>query len=316
MATGFDFLNTCFLWYNNMIQHSANGPVPRMIVTGASPAFEASLLALLGSLRVNWPDHPPVLVYDLGMGRTTLDRLASASINVQKVPVFCLHWRKHFTWKIWCIHDAPARTYLWLDAGVCVLRPFPEVFECAEKLGYFCSTNHFSQSKQTSERMAQALGVGAVSLDGMVSINAGIHALMKDERGCALLDEALTIALEETAMRPTDVWHRHDQPLITGLLYKYFGELVLADFETYAGWQGPDKVLNQKIWVHRRRMLAKDLDYFCQGLMQPMPPYIPVRPPALKSPNLLMKTRICVAKWRGRYPKNKAGECIVNGELY
>ena len=64
----------------------------RMIITGASPAYESSLLALLGSLNCNWPGHPPVLVYDLGMTTATLDQLATANIPVRKVPAFCPHW--------------------------------------------------------------------------------------------------------------------------------------------------------------------------------------------------------------------------------
>ena len=51
----------------------------RVIVTAASPSYEASALALIGSLNCNWPGHPPVVVYDLGMTDDTLSRLAAAA---------------------------------------------------------------------------------------------------------------------------------------------------------------------------------------------------------------------------------------------
>ena len=84
----------------------------RLIITAASGAYGPSLLALLGSLNLNWPNHPPVRVYDIGLNDGTLQVLAENQIEVIKVPPFCPHWRKHFTWKIWCLNNAPARDIL------------------------------------------------------------------------------------------------------------------------------------------------------------------------------------------------------------
>src|SRR5659263_346946 len=93
--------------------HRRGEPVTsRMIVTAASAAFGSSLVALLGSLNLNWPDHPPIRVYDLGLERKTLETLSRHGVEVVPVPPFCPHWRKHFTWKIWCWNDAPARMSL------------------------------------------------------------------------------------------------------------------------------------------------------------------------------------------------------------
>ena len=49
----------------------------RMIITAASSTFGPSLLALLGSLNLNWPGHPPVRVYDIGLDEDTLGDLRS-----------------------------------------------------------------------------------------------------------------------------------------------------------------------------------------------------------------------------------------------
>ena len=107
----------------------------QMIITAASSTFGPSLLSLLGSLNLNWPGHPQVRVYDIGLNDETLHVLDTHNIEVVKVPEFCPHWKKHFTWKIWCWNDAPASEILWLDAGLVVLKPLDEVFHAAQKPG-------------------------------------------------------------------------------------------------------------------------------------------------------------------------------------
>lgn len=109
----------------------------RMIITAASGAFGPSLLALLGSLNLNWPSHPRIRVYDIGLDDNTLRVLDANDVEVIKVPGFCAHWRKHFTWKIWCWNDAPASKILWMDAGLVVLKPLDSVFYAIDNMGYF-----------------------------------------------------------------------------------------------------------------------------------------------------------------------------------
>ena len=73
----------------------------RLIITAASNAYGPSLLALPGSLNLNWHNHPPVLVYDIGLDDATRATLQQHHIPLRVVPPFCPHWRSHFTWKIW-----------------------------------------------------------------------------------------------------------------------------------------------------------------------------------------------------------------------
>lgn len=93
----------------------------RLLLTAASEAYAPSLLALLGSLTLHWPSHPPVRVYDIGLAPSSRETLERHGVEVVAVPAFCPHWRRHFTWKPWCWADAPARDVLWIDAGVVVL---------------------------------------------------------------------------------------------------------------------------------------------------------------------------------------------------
>lgn len=285
-----------------------------LIVTAASKLFENSLLALIGSANCNWPNHPRILVYDLGMTDKTLERLESASVEVRKVPAFCPHWRKYFTWKFWCLTDIPAKAYLWLDAGTCILRPMPEVFEAIEKFGYFCCTNHWDLKKNMSMEKQRALGLSDNKLAGMVSINSGVFGLKKDSAGNELINKGMQIALIEKNMIPTAPLHRHDQPIFSALLCEIFGPVLYADFLTYAGWLSPIEVINQKIWVHRRRMLPADQEYFATHIAHAGRPYLPQPLPVPPETSLLMRWRVKIARWRGRLPPSDiAGQYIYDG---
>ncbi len=277
-----------------------------IIITGASPSYETSLLALLGSLNCNWPGHPRVVVYDLGMTSSTLQRLAAADIEVRKVPEFCPHWRSDFTWKPWCFRDAPGRSYLWLDAGMCVLRPLDEAFACIERLGYFAVAlyNH-PIAPSVPELLCRNLGLTAVELEPMISMSSGVHGFLKEGPGAELVEESFQRALVQENMQATAPPHRHDQALLTLLLYKHFGSPVLADYHIYAHHDptGPGSESRQKIWVHRRKMLEADQRHFAQFLNRAGDPYRPVgRIAGAKPPGWFKRLRFAVAKLRGRFP--------------
>ena len=284
-----------------------------LILTAASPAYEASLLALIGSLNVNWPNHPKVLVYDLGIGAETLTKLASANVDVKKVPEFCIHWRKHFTWKIWCCNDAPCDAYLWIDAGVCVLRPMPDAFYMIKKMGYFCQPNGFTCEDIVPPALMNACGLSANKLRHMLSINGGLHGILKNTVGIALLSEAMGLALNEQNMCATKLLHRHDQALLSILFYKYFVDIVFADHLIYAGHKSPIDMNGQKIWVHRRRMTEYDMKYFSEFIQGPKigKSRIPQSPLDQIPHSFMMQLRIRIAKLRGRYSDGLGKEKVI-----
>jgi hypothetical protein len=279
----------------------------RVIATAASAGYESSLLALIGSLNCNWPNHPAIVVYDLGLSADVLAKLNGAKIEVRKIPVFCPHWRSDFTWKMWCFRDAPGRSYLWLDAGLCVLRPMDEAFVSIEKLGYFAVAlyNH-PIAPSVPEPLTRNLGLNSEEMEPMISMSSGIHGFLKEQNGAELVEEAYQRALIWENMQATAPPHRHDQALLTLLLYKHFGPPVLADYHIYAHHfpTGPGSESRQKTWVHRRKMLKRDMDYFAQFLSTQGKPYRPIdRIPGAADPKgWFHKLRVTIAKLRGRYP--------------
>lgn len=257
-----------------------------LIITGASQSYEDSLLALLGSINLNWSGHPRVLVYDLGLSPEVISALNAAGIEVRKVPAFCPHWLQHFTWKIWCMYDAPCRNFLWLDAGVCILKPFDEAFAAIRSLGYFAPTNGWTLESGVCETLRLALDLDRNLLNEMLSITGCVFGLNKEGRGARLIEEAMQLALTEGNLRAMEPLHRHDQALLSLLLYRYFAPVVFADHIAYAGWMSPRQFALQKVWVHRRSLRPEDQKHFASHIGIGGNPYIPQPPLAPKLSNI------------------------------
>jgi hypothetical protein len=260
--------------------HSSPNPssTQRLIITAASENFGPSLLALLGSIHLNWQTHPAIRVYDLGMDAKTLETLAANRIEVVKVPPFCPHWRKHFTWKLWCLNDAPAAQILWMDAGFVVMEPLDEVFSAIERLGYFLVPNYHLLDLEASDTACRGCGLDPSFRLGKPSLSGGLLGFLKEGKMRELLLEALTVALEEENIKATKPAHRHDQAILSLLMYKYFKSFVMADSQVYLGYKTPEQVPGQKIWVHRRGILAQDIDFYSQHISVGGTPRKPLNP--------------------------------------
>ncbi len=285
-----------------------------LIATAASAWYEDAVFALLGSLRLNWPNHPPVTVYDIGMSQQATSRLRDSGICVRRVPPFCLHWRKHFAWKIWCLHDMRDSSYLYLDAGVCVLRPMPEVVHQIESMGYFLPGNGWTLKDSVPKPLAQKLGYTVEQLANILSISGGVHGFREGGETLGILQEAMELACEEDNLRATAPLHRHDQALLSLLVNRHLGRVLHADAAIYAGWKGPNQAHGQAIWVHRGHMRSEDLKHFASHFATSDSAYLPRPLPLPEQPSMITKFRVGLARLRGTAPKEqKSGEWIYDG---
>lgn len=240
------------------------------IITAASESYAKQLLALLGSLESNWPSHPPVVVYDLGLPVSVVDSLVSRNIEVRKVPEFCPHWRQHFTWKIWCWNDIDAETFLWIDAGAVVLSPLVEVFPHIENNGYLVVPNYRLLVEEASEEACVGVGVAPSFRDGKTTLAGNFIGFDKtNELIASILDKAMELALVEKNVKATDPKHRHDQALISLLIYKNIQSPLMLDGNIYLGGPSPILVPGQKVWACRRGMNAQDIENFSNYFLEP-----------------------------------------------
>jgi len=254
----------------------------KLIITAASQSYGQSLLALLGSLNLNWPKHPQILVYDIGLDDDTLARLHENKIQVKKVPIFCDHWRKHFTWKIWCLNNAPAQDILWMDAGLVVLEPLDEIFDSLNYQGYFLVPNYHLLDWEASDAASRGCGVSAEFRNGKLTLAATMMGFKKTGKVLTVLEEALEVSLTEYHIAATETAHRHDQTLISLLMYKHFKRVVISDGIVYLGYLSPSQTPGQKVWAHRRYMLPGDMAFFASHITMSGPAYMPEEPAKIK----------------------------------
>lgn len=248
------------------------------IVTAASAECGLSLLALLGSITLNWPSHPPVLVYDVGLDSDTLATLERHRIQVRKVPAFCSRWRDYYIWKLWCLHDAPSLDILWLDAGVILLDALDEVFGAIAAHGYFVTTNGDWLETEASEGLCHGCAVAPAFRAGKVMLSATVIGFRKMEKVQEMLDEALSAAMDERHVAPVPMSRRSDHAILSLLVYKHLGQVVVADSAVYLGRLSPVQEPQQKVWVHRNKLLLSDAEYLSSRISTPVAPYRPASP--------------------------------------
>lgn len=251
-----------------------------LIITAASSSYGPALLALLGSLRLNWPGHTPVLVYDIGLDEATRTELARHGVELKRVPEFCPHWRRHFTWKLWALNDAPARDILYIDAGVVVLRPLDDVFEHVAQQGYFLVPNGMPLEQEASEAACKACAVSPDFRRGKGTLAGGFAGFRKEGKVAVMLREVLDLALIEGNIAASNSRHRHDQALLSLLVYRDLSPLKLADPDIYLVHKSPRQLAGQAIWVHRRALRHGDRAHLAARISRGGERFLP-RPAAI-----------------------------------
>lgn len=252
------------------------------LITAASESYSKNVLGLIGSLNLNWPNHPQVVVYDLGMEDSTRERLIDNAIEVIKVPPFCPHWRKHFTWKIWCWNNVDADIFIYMDAGLVVLQPLDELIEMIEKIGYAVFPNYRLLENEASIQACKGCEVDPDFRIGKGTIAGNLVGFnKKNELIKSILDETFRLSLIEDNLKAFLPTHRHDQALLSLVMYKYLSNPILLDASFYLGHISPVKVPGQKVWACRQYINESDLEYlsnFVNGAADPKP-YIPQTSP-------------------------------------
>jgi len=255
--------------------------IPRAIATAASNNYFPWLLNLIASIQQNYPDHPPIYVYDLGMRTVFIDELkAIQGVVVREVPPFVPHWRACYTWKFWVWNDAPAENICYLDAGVEVLKPLAGIFAAIQSDGYFChneSSWGYSLADIVPGDLLLRLGLNSSFCKGRSYFNSGVfgfrrgttyHACIRD--GVELAKEGWVLGWsksEQHRNRGKDtcaivrdcVLFRHDQTLINLLFYKKNPALELQEEALFAYDKKAEMAEKQIIWHPRRN--NKELRY-------------------------------------------------------
>lgn len=221
------------------------------IITSASNKFFPSALNLIGSIKENYPDHPPIYLYNLGLLPSFLKELKKAGVTVLEVPHFVPYWRSCYTWKTYILNTPLKDLNLYIDAGSEVLRPLDEIFNKIKIDGYFAIEQGTTLEKSTPLEYKQRFKLEEDMYDKPL-ITAGVFGFKKDSIISPLLKELYECGIEGLCLgfSPNEQWKnkgvnknrfirncemfRHDTTLLSLILRKNIPALKTHPVEKYA----------------------------------------------------------------------------------
>jgi hypothetical protein len=241
----------------------------RALITSASNKFFPSLINLLGSIAKNYPEHPDVYVYDLGLFFTFRKELESIPwVHVLDIPHFVPHWRSCYTWKTHILNTPIADINFYLDAGNQVLRPLDSIFDEISLVGYFAVEQGVSIDRITPSNYRKVFNLPDEQYEHN-SITAGIFGFKSNGPIQPVMNklyhmgsEGLCLGYSKNEMwkskgvNKTDIvrdceMFRHDTTLISLLLKQEVNDLMVHEVQKYGGSISDHDDPEQYIWNMR-----------------------------------------------------------------
>lgn len=246
------------------------------IITSVSNKFFPNVLNLIGSIKANYPEHPKIYVYDLGLFPTFAHELHSIpGVEVIKMPKFCSFWRACYTWKTYIFTKPFTDISLYLDAGTQVLRPLDEVFALIERDGYLAIGQIIPCYLTTPKEYIATLSINESHLKKEV-VTAGMFGFSRHHADIQKVIEAVhNAALSGLCLgfSQTEQWKnkdpnktlfvrdcgifRHDTTLLSIFLHKIIPNAKITDLSLFSNERHAGKHF---IW--NLRLLYSSLEYY------------------------------------------------------
>ncbi len=249
----------------------------KCIITSASSKFFPSLINMLGSLHINYPNHPKVYVYDIGLFYTFRKELEKIKwVEVINIPHFSPFWRACYTWKTYIFTKPLADLNFYIDAGCQILKPLDEIFSEIDNDGYFTVDQDVKGIKMMPVDYIKTFNIENATLNEN-AITAGIFGFKKAGSLSKNLDEMFEYAKKGYCLgfSKTELWKnkgvnktdyvrdceyfRHDTTLLTIFARKNNPSYHSHSALQYAGWTSPNDHKDQVIW--NLRMNYKKLKF-------------------------------------------------------
>lgn len=224
----------------------------KAIITAASNKFFPSLINLLGSLKVHFPNHPKIYVYDLGLFFTFRDELEGLeNVEVLDIPHFKPFWRSCYTWKTYILSHPLAELNFYLDAGNQVFNPLDEIFDIIDRDAYFAVAQGSPLEDIVPSEYKSLFPIGE-EFYKQKCITAGVFGFKAGSPVSKTLDKlydagqaglALGYSLAESwRNRGVDTTYcvrdckmfRHDTTLLSLLMRQDFKDFKIQDTQKYA----------------------------------------------------------------------------------
>lgn len=240
----------------------------RAIITSASNKFFPSLINLIGSIKRNYPNHPKIFVYDIGLLEIFIKELKMIEgVEILLMPKFCSYWNSCYTWKTYILSHPCAQLNFYLDAGCQVLKSLDDIFLSIRNDGIFLIDQGYNFKDIVPETYKSIFDLDS-RFDNLTTIHAGIIGFKNDDKVFAIFEKVYFAASAGLALgfSTKEKWRnkgknkniftrdckmfRHDLTLLNIFLRKYFEDKIrIHPINVYAG--GPNFVDGQFIWQLR-----------------------------------------------------------------
>lgn len=238
------------------------------LITSTSNKFFPSLVNLIGSIKSNYPEHPAIFVYDLGLFPTFRKELEGMGrVTVLNMPHFVPFWRSCYTWKTHILNTPLADLNLYLDAGCQVLRPLDEMFGEIEARGYL-AISQGSELKMRSYTPKEYIPLFDIdeSILNKEIMTAGIFGFKKGDKIMSITEKLYQAGVAGLCLgfSKEEQWKnkgvnknnfvrkcpafRHDTTLLSLFLLKEIPELKVTSVDKFSAHRTGE---NQLIWNMR-----------------------------------------------------------------
>ena len=223
----------------------------KSIITSCSNKFFPGVITLIASIKDKYPNHPSIVVYDLGLFplfRKELDMING--VQVIDVPAFCPYWKSCYTWKTYIFANPPARLNLYLDSGIQALKDLDAIFEKIERDDYFAVSQN-----NLLEIISPVEFKSFIKIDkrfySETYITAGLFGFKKDSSVTKTLEDLYIAAIAGLCLgfSPAEKWRnrgknknpfvrdcklfRFDTSILSLLMRRDFGDFKINPWEPY-----------------------------------------------------------------------------------
>jgi hypothetical protein len=226
---------------------------------------------MLASLHRNFPNHPKVYVFDLGMNKYQIAELIAIPwISLIPVIPFVPHWRLCWSWKHYVMLQPSERYIFHMDAGNVILRPLELLFLSIYKNGYIVFDqgqflDQITPLEYWSEfdldrgkyKNSKVFAAGVFGFDKMSSAGHAVYeSFIMAKYGWTLgwsekERYRATKDLDRNIIRNCDCF-RHDQTIINLTLRKHIkADVFIRSERKYLGKNSGTDHRMQFIWNYR-----------------------------------------------------------------
>lgn len=168
-------------------------------IIAASDAKHAPYLVnALISLKENYPIHPNVVIYDLGLSNYDIDEILKFDqVDIAHIPKFVEHYNKNWTWKLYALKNATKRFVLYMDMPNFVIRrSLDPLFEMISSNGSLMIGTGHTLGQIIPDEFWSEFCLDKNNLCNFPIFGAGLVGFDRDSRSWEIVEKSYELCLQ------------------------------------------------------------------------------------------------------------------------